>query len=40
VFAAFQSKQQAEAAKAQLPAGWNGAVAESLNEHPLFAFAS
>jgi 4-diphosphocytidyl-2-C-methyl-D-erythritol kinase len=40
VFAAFQSKHEAEAAKAQLPTGWNGAVAESLNEHPLFAFAS
>jgi 4-diphosphocytidyl-2-C-methyl-D-erythritol kinase len=40
VFAAFRSKQAAEAAQARLPAGWNGAVAESLNEHPLFAFAS
>jgi 4-diphosphocytidyl-2-C-methyl-D-erythritol kinase len=40
VFAAFRSKHEAEAAQARLPAGWNGAVAESLNEHPLFAFAS
>lgn len=40
VFAAFHSKHEAEAAKAKLPASWNGAVAESLDEHPLFAFAS
>ncbi|AOJ02960.1 MULTISPECIES: 4-(cytidine 5'-diphospho)-2-C-methyl-D-erythritol kinase [Burkholderia] len=40
VFAAFTSKVEAEAAQAQLPAGWNSAVTESLSEHPLFAFAS
>lgn len=40
VFAAFRSKQEAEAVKAKLPSGWNSAVAESLNEHPLFTFAS
>lgn len=40
VFAAFKSKAEAEAAQAQLPAGWDSAVAESLGEHPLFAFAS
>ncbi|SUW59517.1 4-diphosphocytidyl-2-C-methyl-D-erythritol kinase [Burkholderia oklahomensis] len=40
VFAAFTSKADAEAAQAQLPAGWDSAVAESLSEHPLFAFAS
>jgi 4-diphosphocytidyl-2-C-methyl-D-erythritol kinase len=40
VFAVFRSRHEAEAVKANLPTGWNGAVAESLNEHPLFAFAS
>ncbi|MDN7675369.1 4-(cytidine 5'-diphospho)-2-C-methyl-D-erythritol kinase [Burkholderia oklahomensis] len=40
VFAAFTSKADAEAAQAQLPSGWDSAVAESLSEHPLFAFAS
>lgn len=40
VFAAFRSKVEAEAAQAKLPAGWNSAVAESLDAHPLFAFAS
>lgn len=40
VFAAFRSKAEAEAAQAKLPAGWNSAIAESLSEHPLFAFAS
>ncbi len=40
VFAAFGSKQEAEAAQAKMPSGWNSAVTESLNEHPLFAFAS
>ncbi|AOJ11325.1 4-(cytidine 5'-diphospho)-2-C-methyl-D-erythritol kinase [Burkholderia mayonis] len=40
VFAAFTSKAEAEAAQAQLPAGWNSAVTGSLSEHPLFAFAS
>lgn len=40
VFAAFKSKADAEAAQAKLPAGWNSAVAESMSEHPLFAFAS
>lgn len=39
VFAAFKSKADAEAAQAKLPAGWNSAVAESMSEHPLFAFA-
>lgn len=40
VFATFKSKADAEAAQAKLPAGWNSAVAESMSEHPLFAFAS
>lgn len=40
VFAAFKGKADAEAAQAKLPAGWNSAVAESMSEHPLFAFAS
>ncbi|WDD95366.1 4-(cytidine 5'-diphospho)-2-C-methyl-D-erythritol kinase [Burkholderia sp. FERM BP-3421] len=40
VFAAFRSRAEAEAVQAKLPAGWNSAVAESMNEHPLFAFAS
>ncbi|AOK48162.1 MULTISPECIES: 4-(cytidine 5'-diphospho)-2-C-methyl-D-erythritol kinase [unclassified Burkholderia] len=40
VFSAFRSKAEAEAAQAKLPAGWNSAIAESLSEHPLFAFAS
>jgi 4-diphosphocytidyl-2-C-methyl-D-erythritol kinase len=40
VFAAFRSKAEAEAVQAKLPAGWNSAVTESMNEHPLFAFAS
>ncbi|MGZ0009069.1 4-(cytidine 5'-diphospho)-2-C-methyl-D-erythritol kinase [Burkholderia gladioli] len=40
VFAAFGSKQEAQAAQATLPAGWNSAVTGSLGEHPLFAFAS
>lgn len=40
VFAAFGSKQEAQAAQATLPADWNSAVTGSLGEHPLFAFAS
>ncbi|MFW6850740.1 4-(cytidine 5'-diphospho)-2-C-methyl-D-erythritol kinase [Burkholderia gladioli] len=40
VFAAFGSKQEAQAAQATLPAGWNSAVTGSLGAHPLFAFAS
>ncbi|WP_246796016.1 4-(cytidine 5'-diphospho)-2-C-methyl-D-erythritol kinase [Burkholderia perseverans] len=40
VFAAFSSKDEAEAAQAKLPAGWNSAVTGSLGTHPLFAFAS
>ncbi len=40
VFAAFSSKEQAEAAQASLPPGLNSAVTGSLGEHPLFAFAS
>jgi 4-diphosphocytidyl-2-C-methyl-D-erythritol kinase len=40
VFAAFRSKAEAEAAQAKLPSEWNSAVAASLAQHPLFAFAS
>ncbi|CAH2929598.1 MAG: 4-diphosphocytidyl-2-C-methyl-D-erythritol kinase (EC [uncultured Paraburkholderia sp.] len=40
VFAAFRSKAEAEAAQAKLPGEWNSAVAASLEQHPLFAFAS
>jgi 4-diphosphocytidyl-2-C-methyl-D-erythritol kinase len=40
VFAAFRSKAEAEMAQAKLPASWKSAVAESLDSHPLFAFAS
>ncbi|KAF1028082.1 MAG: 4-diphosphocytidyl-2-C-methyl-D-erythritol kinase [Burkholderia plantarii] len=40
VFAAFSSREQAEAAQAKLPSGWNSAVTGSLGEHPLFTFAS
>ena len=40
VFAAFRSKAEAEALQAKLPGEWNSAVAASLEQHPLFAFAS
>ena len=40
VFAAFQSRDEAEAAQAKLPGGWNSAVTASLDTHPLFSFAS
>ncbi|MFM0328895.1 4-(cytidine 5'-diphospho)-2-C-methyl-D-erythritol kinase [Paraburkholderia strydomiana] len=40
VFAAFGSKAEAEAVQAKLPGEWNSAVAASLEQHPLFAFAS
>jgi 4-diphosphocytidyl-2-C-methyl-D-erythritol kinase len=40
VFAAFRSKAEAEAAQAKLPGDWNSAVAGSLDQHPLFAFAA
>jgi 4-diphosphocytidyl-2-C-methyl-D-erythritol kinase len=40
VFAAFRSKAEAEMAQARLPASWKSAVTESLDSHPLFAFAS
>jgi 4-diphosphocytidyl-2-C-methyl-D-erythritol kinase len=40
VFAAFRSKAEAEAVQAKLPAEWNSAVAASLDQHPLFTFAS
>jgi 4-diphosphocytidyl-2-C-methyl-D-erythritol kinase len=40
VFAAFRSKAEAEMAQTKLPASWKSAVAESLDSHPLFAFAS
>ncbi|MFL9908213.1 4-(cytidine 5'-diphospho)-2-C-methyl-D-erythritol kinase [Paraburkholderia sp. RL17-337-BIB-A] len=40
VFAAFRSKAEAEAAQAKLPGEWNSAVTASLDQHPLFAFAS
>jgi 4-diphosphocytidyl-2-C-methyl-D-erythritol kinase len=40
VFAAFRSREEAEAAQAKLPSGWNSAVTASLDTHPLFAFAS
>jgi 4-diphosphocytidyl-2-C-methyl-D-erythritol kinase len=40
VFAAFQNRDEAEAAQAKLPSGWNSAVTASLGTHPLFSFAS
>ncbi|ASV97286.1 4-(cytidine 5'-diphospho)-2-C-methyl-D-erythritol kinase [Paraburkholderia aromaticivorans] len=40
VFAAFRSKAEAEAVQAKLPGEWNSAVAASLDQHPLFTFAS
>jgi 4-diphosphocytidyl-2-C-methyl-D-erythritol kinase len=40
VFAAFHSKAEAEMAQAKLPASWKSTVTESLDSHPLFAFAS
>jgi 4-diphosphocytidyl-2-C-methyl-D-erythritol kinase len=40
VFAAFRSKAEAEAAQAKLPREWNSAVAQGLDQHPLFTFAS
>jgi 4-diphosphocytidyl-2-C-methyl-D-erythritol kinase len=40
VFAAFRSKAEAEMAQAKLPASWKSTVTESLDSHPLFAFAS
>jgi 4-diphosphocytidyl-2-C-methyl-D-erythritol kinase len=40
VFAAFRSKAEAEMAQARLPASWKSVVTESLDSHPLFAFAS
>jgi 4-diphosphocytidyl-2-C-methyl-D-erythritol kinase len=40
VFAAFQNRDEAEAAQAKLPSGWNSAVTASLDTHPLFSFAS
>jgi len=40
VFAAFRSKAEAEAAQAKLPHEWNSAVTASLDQHPLFTFAS
>ncbi|WP_082771360.1 4-(cytidine 5'-diphospho)-2-C-methyl-D-erythritol kinase [Burkholderia sp. PAMC 26561] len=40
VFAAFRSKAEAEMAQAKLPASWKSRVTESLDSHPLFAFAS
>jgi 4-diphosphocytidyl-2-C-methyl-D-erythritol kinase len=40
VFAAFRSKAEAEAVKTKLPGEWNSAVAASLDQHPLFTFAS
>ena len=40
VFAAFCSKAEAEAVQAKLPGEWNSAVAASLDQHPLFTFAS
>ena len=40
VFAAFQSRDEAEAVQAKLPGEWNSAVTASLDIHPLFGFAS
>jgi 4-diphosphocytidyl-2-C-methyl-D-erythritol kinase len=40
VFAAFRSRDEAEAVQAKLPSEWNSAVTASLDTHPLFAFAS
>lgn len=39
VFAAFDTKAEAEAAYQRLPERWLGQVTSSLAEHPLFAFA-
>lgn len=39
VFAAFPSRAEAEIAQAKLPAGWQSAIASSLNCHPLYTFA-
>ncbi len=39
VFAAFDTKAEAEAAYQRLPERWLGQVTASLAEHPLFAFA-
>jgi 4-diphosphocytidyl-2-C-methyl-D-erythritol kinase len=40
VFAAFSGRMEAELAQAKLPAGWQSAIASSLDRHPMFAFAS
>jgi 4-diphosphocytidyl-2-C-methyl-D-erythritol kinase len=40
VFAAFQSRAEAELAQAKLPASWKSTVTASLDSHPLLAFAS
>ncbi|GAB3628630.1 4-diphosphocytidyl-2C-methyl-D-erythritol kinase [Pandoraea terrae] len=40
VFAVFDTLQEARAASGRLPQRWQGQVATSLGEHPLFAFAS
>jgi len=40
VFAAFASEDAAKAVQAQLPDGWKGVVAASLDTHPLFSFAA
>lgn len=40
VFAAFPGRTEAELAQAKLPAGWQSAIASSLERHPLFTFAS
>jgi 4-diphosphocytidyl-2-C-methyl-D-erythritol kinase len=40
VFAAFHSRAEAELAQAKLPASWKSTVTESLDSHPLLAFAS
>jgi 4-diphosphocytidyl-2-C-methyl-D-erythritol kinase len=40
VFAAFRSRDEAEAVQAKLLGEWNSAVTASLDTHPLFGFAS
>lgn len=40
VFASFSDQASAKSAIADLPAGWTGCVASSLNKHPLADFAS
>lgn len=38
VFAGFETEAQARAAQAQLPAGWNGIIAQGVNKSPVKQF--